>query len=45
MLDQFRLFAAYNRLRNERLYAVAVKLSDDELRYDRGLSSDGCSEP
>lgn len=36
LLEQFRLFAVYNRLMNERLYAAAGELSDDELRRDRG---------
>ena len=36
LLEQFKLFAAYNRLMNERLYAAAGELSDDELRRDRG---------
>jgi uncharacterized damage-inducible protein DinB len=36
MLEQFKLFAAYNRLMNERLYAASGELSDAELRRDRG---------
>ncbi|MEJ2479079.1 MAG: DinB family protein [Acidihalobacter sp.] len=36
LLEQFKLFAVYNRLMNERLYAASGELSDDELRRDRG---------
>lgn len=36
LLDQFRLFADYNRLMNERLYAAVALLPDEELRRDRG---------
>lgn len=36
LLDQFRLFADYNRLMNERLYAAAALLPEEELRRDRG---------
>ena len=36
MLDQYRLFAEYNRLMNVRLYDAASRLSDSDLRRDRG---------
>jgi uncharacterized damage-inducible protein DinB len=36
MLNQFRLFAAYNRLMNQRLYDAASQLSAEELKEDRG---------
>lgn len=36
MKEQFRLFAEYNRLMNARLYDAASKLSDSDLRRDRG---------
>lgn len=36
MLNQFRLFAEYNRLMNVRLYDAASRLSDSDLRRDRG---------
>jgi uncharacterized damage-inducible protein DinB len=36
LLEQFKLFAVYNRLMNERLYAASGELPDAELRRDRG---------
>jgi uncharacterized damage-inducible protein DinB len=36
MINRYRMFAAYNRWANERLYAAAGKLSDAEYRADRG---------
>lgn len=36
MIDQFRLYADYNRLMNVRQYDAAARLSDSELRDDRG---------
>ena len=36
LIDQFRLFAAYNRLMNVRMFDAASHLSDDDLRRDRG---------
>ena len=36
LLNQFRLFAAYNRLMNQRLYEAASQLSAEELKEDRG---------
>lgn len=36
MIDQFRLYADYNRLMNVRQYDAAARLSDSELRGDRG---------
>ena len=37
MLNQFRLFAAYNRLMNQRLYDAASQLSAEELKEEGGL--------
>jgi uncharacterized damage-inducible protein DinB len=34
MEQHFRMFAAYNRWANERLYAAAAELNDDEYRRD-----------
>ena len=34
--DYCRLLARYNRWMNERLYAAASTLADDERRRDRG---------
>jgi uncharacterized damage-inducible protein DinB len=34
MEQHFRMFAAYNRWANERLYAVAAELDDEEYRRD-----------
>ena len=34
--DQARLMASYNQWMNQRLYAVAAELSDDERKADRG---------
>jgi uncharacterized damage-inducible protein DinB len=36
MLNQFILFAEYNRLMNQRLFDSAARLSDEDLRKDRG---------
>ena len=36
MLEQFRLFSEYNQHMNQRLYAAAAQLSDDDLSRDRG---------
>jgi len=36
MLDWLRAMARYNRWMNDRLYAVAAELSDEERRRDRG---------
>ena len=36
MLNQFTLFAEYNRLMNQRLFDSAAQLSDEALRKDRG---------
>jgi uncharacterized damage-inducible protein DinB len=36
MLDQFKLFARYNRLMNERILEAAAKLPVDDLSRDRG---------
>lgn len=36
MLDQFKLFAAYNKLMNERLYSAAAELPEEDLGRDRG---------
>ena len=36
MLDQFKLFARYNRLMNRRILDAAEKLSRDDLTRDRG---------
>ena len=35
-LDQFKLFADYNRLMNRRMLAAAGKLTDAQLKGDRG---------
>lgn len=35
-LDRCRMFAGYNRWANERLYAAAAELGDDQYRADRG---------
>ncbi|MEK1887428.1 MAG: DinB family protein [Phyllobacterium sp.] len=34
MEQHFRMFAAYNRWANERLYAIAAELDDEEYRRD-----------
>lgn len=36
MISQFQLLAEYNRLMNARLYDAASRLTDSELRADRG---------
>ncbi|PDT05176.1 damage-inducible protein DinB [Rhizobium chutanense] len=36
MLRHYRMFAAYNRWANARVYAAAAELSDAEFRSDRG---------
>lgn len=36
MIEQFRLYADYNRLMNARQYAAVAQLPDSELRGDRG---------
>ena len=36
ILDQFNLFARYNRLMNRRILEAAAKLSQDDLSRDRG---------
>lgn len=36
LIEQFQLCAEYNRLMNGRMYDAASRLSDDELRGDRG---------
>lgn len=36
MTDRYRMFAAFNRWANERLYAKTAELSDAEYRADRG---------
>ena len=35
-LDQYQFFARYNRLMNERLYALCATLSDEQRRRDAG---------
>lgn len=35
-LDQFKLFAEYNKLMNQRIIESAGKLSEEELKSDRG---------
>jgi uncharacterized damage-inducible protein DinB len=35
--DMMRMLAGYNRWCNERLYAAAASLTEDELRADRGV--------
>src|SRR5881296_159976 len=35
-IDHYQTMARYNRLMNERLYAVASDLSDEELKRDLG---------
>ena len=36
MLEQFRLFAEYNQLMNQRIYSAAAQLSEEELSKDCG---------
>ena len=36
VLDQFKLFADYNRLMNQRIVETAGRLTDEQLRSDRG---------
>jgi uncharacterized damage-inducible protein DinB len=36
MTDRYRMFAAFNRWANERLYAKAAELTEAEYRADRG---------